>query len=256
MPSIEKVGDLALLLDRCKRQGRVDPNALNQIFQTFKSLINLQATMEERSFASIAEEYTRRTGEYVPTAAAGGADARGRGDSAAGVAKRKQSGFHGRDGAAAAASGHSRKGASWHHHKRQRVADDDDAADASMGGRPMSYNIDGLDRSDRLPAQDLRALLREAIDYVAKNDPLSTFSMEITDAIAPKYSQIVKEPMWIPKIRDRLGKGEYKSLTALDGDVELMFNNCEMFNGPASDYTKVSSGDCRTKQTLQQRVPR
>jgi hypothetical protein len=52
---------------------------------------------------------------------------------------------------------------------------------------------------------------------------------EIIDAI-PSYLEIIKTPIDLNKIEDRLVSGKYSSLDELKEDFDLMFNNCKTFN--------------------------
>jgi hypothetical protein len=50
---------------------------------------------------------------------------------------------------------------------------------------------------------------------------------EIIDKI-PTYVEIIKQPIDLTKIEDRLVSGKYPNLEDFREDFELMFNNCKM----------------------------
>ena len=53
---------------------------------------------------------------------------------------------------------------------------------------------------------------------------------------APGYTQIIKRPMSFSQMRDRLAKEEYTSWRSVQEDLETMFNNAMVFNGPKTPY--------------------
>lgn len=56
----------------------------------------------------------------------------------------------------------------------------------------------------------------------------------------PTYFDIVKRPMDLSRIRQKLDENEYTSCEEFESDVRLMFNNCFLFNPPASDVYVMS----------------
>jgi bromodomain-containing factor 1 len=50
----------------------------------------------------------------------------------------------------------------------------------------------------------------------------------------PNYFQVIKHPMDISKIEEKLKGGQYQSAKAFEADVKLMFSNCYKFNPPSN----------------------
>jgi hypothetical protein len=46
------------------------------------------------------------------------------------------------------------------------------------------------------------------------------------------YSSVIKHPIWLKKIKQRVSQGYYRSVFDFAEDIELMLNNCLTFNDP------------------------
>jgi len=69
-----------------------------------------------------------------------------------------------------------------------------------------------------------------AIKSLKENDPQSLFMNPVTDEIAPGYSQVIKKPMCIMIMEDKVSKRQYTELSQFEEDVRLMFQNCISYN--------------------------
>jgi len=47
---------------------------------------------------------------------------------------------------------------------------------------------------------------------------------------------MIKRPMSFSQMRTRMLKGEYPNWGVVQGDLETMFNNAMVFNGPTTPY--------------------
>lgn len=66
-------------------------------------------------------------------------------------------------------------------------------------------------------------------------DRHSTFFLEPVDPVklnVPTYFDIIKHPMDLGTIKEKLNSGQYTEPSQLNDDVRLMFNNCYTFNPP------------------------
>ena len=79
-------------------------------------------------------------------------------------------------------------------------------------------------------------------------DPVDSSQKELWD-----YDSIVKDPIWLKKIRERLLSGEYDSLKGLFSDLRLMFRNCYRYNGPKHAVTRRA---LRLEQLMEQLIER
>ena len=57
--------------------------------------------------------------------------------------------------------------------------------------------------------------------------------------MAPDYSRLIKNPMYLKKIYGKIKAKAYQDISDMSDDVDLMFDNCVAFNNPTSSYGKV-----------------
>jgi hypothetical protein len=63
---------------------------------------------------------------------------------------------------------------------------------------------------------------------------------QVTDDIAPDYSKIISQPMWLKQVQKKINHDEYTTLAEFDKDIKLIFNNCITYNYENSDFGQVS----------------
>lgn len=76
----------------------------------------------------------------------------------------------------------------------------------------------------------LRKVITAAIVAMKKLDNQGLFLNPVTDQIAPGYSDLIKKPMCIRTIEEKVGAGKYLKLSEYEDDVLLMFENCITYN--------------------------
>lgn len=69
---------------------------------------------------------------------------------------------------------------------------------------------------------------------------------EVTD-----YYEVIKEPMDLSTMEQRLEENVYENLDAFLNDASKIFNNCKAYNGENSSYTKNA---IRLEKYLKERV--
>ncbi|XP_016127322.1 nuclear body protein SP140-like protein isoform X1 [Sinocyclocheilus grahami] len=67
----------------------------------------------------------------------------------------------------------------------------------------------------------LLCVYREDIKKVFVEDPRQTVS---------RYSEVITQPMWLDRIKQKLESGEYQTVGAFISDFQLIFSNCSKFN--------------------------
>lgn len=70
------------------------------------------------------------------------------------------------------------------------------------------------------------------LDYLEKNPKAAPFLLPVSSP--PEYHDVVKHPMDISTIRKKILASQYADLDAFKGDVDLMWDNCVIFNGTDS----------------------
>jgi hypothetical protein len=58
---------------------------------------------------------------------------------------------------------------------------------------------------------------------------------------APDYLTIIKHPMDLTTVEQKLGKNEYKNIHEWKEDVQLIFHNAVTYNGKASTIAEMAS---------------
>lgn len=84
--------------------------------------------------------------------------------------------------------------------------------------------------------------MKKVISNLKKSNASAAFRLPV-DPVAlkiPTYFDIVKSPMDLHTIDDRLKRNEYKSMQAFKNDFYQIITNCNLFNGP--DHTVTQQG--------------
>jgi hypothetical protein len=84
------------------------------------------------------------------------------------------------------------------------------------------------------PPTGLSRILNDLHRKVSQKDTERIFAVPVTEDIAPGYFDMIKHPMDLSTIRQRLHDDEYQTLQQFRDDMYLMFNNCMTYNPPSS----------------------
>lgn len=66
--------------------------------------------------------------------------------------------------------------------------------------------------STKLPPNALKYFLRHLHNQIQRNDPEGVFSEPVTDEIAPGYSTVIKQPMDLQTMYNKIEMNEYPSV--------------------------------------------
>lgn len=72
--------------------------------------------------------------------------------------------------------------------------------------------------------------LEQVISFFEKQDPEGFFGVPVTEAVAPNYFHVIKRPMSLLRMRQKLRALEYRTFTAFVDDFELIANNAMRYN--------------------------
>lgn len=62
-------------------------------------------------------------------------------------------------------------------------------------------------------------------------------NVQVSDDIAPGYSSVVRHPMDLSTMQAKLHR--YRAFADFEADARLIWDNCHLYNGPDSYYSKV-----------------
>ena len=72
-------------------------------------------------------------------------------------------------------------------------------------------------------------MLLRFVAELEKLDPNGIFADPVTDAIAPGYSTLIRNPMDLSTIKAKLENLEYPTTVSLRSDMILMLDNCTKY---------------------------
>jgi transcription initiation factor TFIID subunit 2 len=84
-----------------------------------------------------------------------------------------------------------------------------------------------------LKGEDKR-LAQKVVNKLTFHDAAALFNEPVDLESLPDYGQIVKHPMDLRTIWEKLESGKYTSIKAVDQDVRLVFKNCYEYNAPGT----------------------
>ncbi|KAJ3144409.1 hypothetical protein HK101_002699, partial [Irineochytrium annulatum] len=102
------------------------------------------------------------------------------------------------------------------------------------GASPSLSGGSGSADLDRAQLQFCSELLKKAArvkDADPFLKPVDPDAMNI-----PSYRQIIKEPMDLSTVAKKLERGQYRSQKQVKRDLDLMLDNCILFNGANNPY--------------------
>ncbi|KAI8636070.1 hypothetical protein BD408DRAFT_377484 [Parasitella parasitica] len=79
-----------------------------------------------------------------------------------------------------------------------------------------------------------KKLAKKVIDKLTLHDQAALFNEPVDLESLPNYGLVVKHPMDLRTIWEKLESGKYTSLKAVDQDVRLVFKNCFTYNAPGT----------------------
>ncbi|XP_053384151.1 uncharacterized protein LOC123536403 isoform X3 [Mercenaria mercenaria] len=104
----------------------------------------------------------------------------------------------------------------------------------------QKYKDEGEDSDDSkcdLKEEEDYEALTKVINAMKYHKDCWPFLEPVTDEQAPGYSDVIKRPMDLSKIEEKVENREYRSTQHFLSDFRLMFNNCKRFNGQDSEFS-------------------
>ncbi|KAL0223112.1 hypothetical protein P9112_002502 [Eukaryota sp. TZLM1-RC] len=88
-----------------------------------------------------------------------------------------------------------------------------------------------------LPLDDL---LEELLSKLERADQLAMFLQPVSKAEVPSYYRIIRKPMDLRTMREKVRRGEYTTVQSFLIDFELMVNNALKFNAPSTLFYQTA----------------
>jgi len=85
--------------------------------------------------------------------------------------------------------------------------------------------------------RQLNQIITAGLSEMKDSDPQCLFLNPVTDAIAPGYSNVIKRPMSMVTMENKIENNQYYDIKTWEVDVRLMFRNCIDYNrGPTGQW--------------------
>uniref|UniRef100_A0A3B4B2Y4 Protein polybromo-1 n=1 Tax=Periophthalmus magnuspinnatus TaxID=409849 RepID=A0A3B4B2Y4_9GOBI len=123
----------------------------------------------------------------------------------------------------------------------QPGADDDDDEDAD------DMDNTGMSTEEEVPTGSLKEVLEQLLEAIVSHSdpsgrPISELFQKLPSKVHyPDYYAIIKEPIDLRTITQRIQYSYYKSVNAMAKDIDLMVKNAKTYNEPGSQVFKVSA---------------
>ena len=90
--------------------------------------------------------------------------------------------------------------------------------------------------------ENLHRFMRSLTHMVASHPDAWPFVDAINPEEVPDYYDVVKDPLYLELIKERVDGGEYyATLEMFAADFRLMFNNCRLYNAPDTVFFKCAA---------------
>ena len=79
--------------------------------------------------------------------------------------------------------------------------------------------------------EDLQIGLHKILEYLKNHEDAWPFTDPVEEEYAPGYYSIIRKPMDLQKMEEKLDTGEYSSFSTFKADFQLIVDNCYLYNG-------------------------
>ncbi|KAF5282395.1 hypothetical protein FQA39_LY17592 [Lamprigera yunnana] len=91
----------------------------------------------------------------------------------------------------------------------------------------------------RQTEEDLQTGMHKILDYVKNHEDAWPFVDPVEEEYAPNYYSVIRKPMDLQRMEERLDSGYYKNFSRFRGDFQLIVDNCRLYNGVDNEYTEM-----------------
>ncbi|KAI4469418.1 remodeling and spacing factor 1 [Holotrichia oblita] len=87
--------------------------------------------------------------------------------------------------------------------------------------------------------EDLQTGMHKILDHVKNHNDAWPFVDPVDEEYAPNYYSVIRKPMDLQSMEERLERGSYKTFSKFKDDFQLIVDNCRLYNGADNEYTKM-----------------
>lgn len=69
------------------------------------------------------------------------------------------------------------------------------------------------------------------LEHVKNHEDAWPFVDPVDEEYAPNYYSVIRKPMDLQRMEDRLDSGQYKTYSKFKSDFQLIVDNCRLYNG-------------------------
>ncbi|XP_055385660.1 protein split ends isoform X2 [Condylostylus longicornis] len=120
--------------------------------------------------------------------------------------------------------------------KSDKIVEKNEVIDSDNSQKKKkSRNSESFTETDEV----LQIGMHKVLVYVKNHRDAWPFMDPVEEDIAPRYYSIIRRPMDLLKMEDKLDNGEYKKFSEFRNDFKLIVNNCRLYNGQNNEYTEM-----------------
>ncbi|KAK4528931.1 hypothetical protein GAYE_SCF67G6880 [Galdieria yellowstonensis] len=93
-----------------------------------------------------------------------------------------------------------------------------------------------LSPEEREPQHCLIVAGNEILEKLAKRDTQDVFAEPVDTSVVTDYLTVVKKPMDLGTVREKLNRGQYTCVEDLREDIDLIWDNCCLYNAPETEF--------------------
>ncbi|CAH1647617.1 unnamed protein product [Spodoptera littoralis] len=85
--------------------------------------------------------------------------------------------------------------------------------------------------------EDIQTDMYKVLKQLTAHDDAWPFMDPVEEEYAPNYYAVIRRPMDLRKMEERLDSGYYTDFSMFKADFKLIVNNCRLYNGQDNEYT-------------------
>ncbi|XP_059055199.1 uncharacterized protein LOC131849204 isoform X2 [Achroia grisella] len=87
--------------------------------------------------------------------------------------------------------------------------------------------------------EDIQTDMYKVLEQLTAHQDAWPFMDPVDEKFAPNYYAVIRRPMDLRKMEERLDSGYYTEFSMFKADFKLIVNNCRLFNGQDNEYTMM-----------------